>query len=383
MPARSRVTAIAVGAGAVVGLAAAIWATLSVAVARVIVTPVRRFPDDVPILGVDGDRVTLGADSETSVPGRYGLWLAQRTGYARVGRIVDTAPGTVTREVEEVAAGDIADARSGRWTGWYYLTPADLGVEHHDVEIPTRFGAQPAWHIPAERPSGRWAVLVHGRGVTRSECLRAVPTLRDAGWDCLVISYRNDPDSPPSADRRYALGEREWEDVEAALEWAAEQGAESFVLAGWSMGGATVLQTAHRSRLRERVLGILLDSPVVDWHAVIAEQARALRVPGGVRQSAVGMLGRAWSMPLTGLAEPLDLARLDWVARADELDRPVLLLHSRADRAVPFAPSEELAARRPDLVTLVAFDRAQHTRLWNYDTDRWTAAVTEWLTRLR
>lgn len=384
MPTRARRSwrAALIGAGALVTVGAAAWTTLSVLVARTIVTPVRRFPDDLPILGRGEGTVTLAADPETSVPGRYGLWFSARSGYARLGDILSTEPGRVTRAVEEVVVGDLDTARAGRWTGWYYLTPGDLGLPHLDILIPTELGQQPAWHIPAERPSGQWAILVHGRGVTRSESLRAVPTLHEAGFDCLVISYRNDPDSPASSDRRYALGQSEWHDVEAALLWADAAGAERFLLAGWSMGGATVLQTLHRSRLRERIRGVLLDSPVVDWRSVLEEQARVLRLPSGVRETAIGMLGGRWSDPLAGVAEPLDLRRLDWVSRASELDRPVLLLHSRADRTVPFGPSARLAELRPDAVTLVPFDRAQHTRLWNYDTERWTGAVRKWLREL-
>lgn len=383
----ARVTAIAVGAvGALAGLA---WTALSVLVARTVVTPVRRYPDDVAILAVDETTVTLSADAETSVPGRYGLWFSSRTGYVRLGNLVRREAGRVTRQIEEIVHGDLAAARAGRWTGWYYLTPADLGFPHRDVEVPTELGPQPAWHIPAEptvdgaRTASRdWAVLVHGRGVTRSECLRAVPELRAAGMDCLVVSYRNDPDSPPSRDGRYSLGQQEWQDVEAALQWATGQGAARFVLCGWSMGGATVLQTLHHSALRDRIRGLLLDSAVVDWRAVLEEQGRLLRVPRGVRETAIVMLAGRWSVPAAGLAEPLDLRRLDWVRRADEIDRPVLLLHSRADRVVPFAPSARLAELRPDLVTLVPFEEAQHTRLWNYDTARWTTAVRAWVSAL-
>ncbi|MBI5160143.1 MAG: alpha/beta fold hydrolase [Micrococcales bacterium] len=381
------VTAIAVGAIGALGALA--WTGLSVLVARTVVTPVRRYPDDVAILAIDETTVTLSADAETSVPGRYGFWFTQRTGYARLGDVVRRGAGSVTRQIEEVVHGDLRAASAGRWTGWYYLTPADLGFPHHDVEIPTELGPQAAWHIPPEphaegapTASGDWAVLVHGRGVTRSECLRAVPTLRAAGLHCLVVSYRNDPDAPASLDGRYSLGQQEWQDVEAALHWATEQGAERFVLCGWSMGGATVLQTLHLSALRDRIRGLVLDSAVVDWRAVLEEQGRLLRVPGGVRETAIVMLGGRWSVPVAGLAEPLDLRRLDWVRRSDELDRPMLILHSRADRVVPIAPSARLAELRPELVTLVPFEEAQHTRLWNYDPARWTDAVRIWLSEL-
>ncbi len=66
----------------------------------------------------------------------------------------------------------------------------------------------------------------------------------EAGYTSLVVSYRNDGDAPNSDDHRYALGDREWQDVSSAIEYAFEHGAERIVLLGYSMGGATVLQAA-------------------------------------------------------------------------------------------------------------------------------------------
>ncbi|MCU1507048.1 MAG: alpha/beta fold hydrolase, partial [Microbacteriaceae bacterium] len=34
---------------------------------------------------------------------------------------------------------------------------------------------------------------------------------------------------------------------------------------------------------------------------------------------------------------------------------------------------------RPDIVTLEAFTVARHTKLWNYDPDRWNRAIDGWL----
>ncbi|HAQ59892.1 MAG TPA: alpha/beta hydrolase, partial [Microbacterium sp.] len=44
--------------------------------------------------------------------------------------------------------------------------------------------------------------------------------------------------------------------------------------------------------------------------------------------------------------------------------------------------SHALARARPDLVTLEVFRTARHTKLWNYDQERWSRAITEWAARL-
>ena len=66
--------------------------------------------------------------------------------------------------------------------------------------------------------------------MTRQETLRAVPVFRDAGYTTLLVSYRNDGDAPRSDDHRYALGDTEWLDVEAAMRYALDHGARNIVL---------------------------------------------------------------------------------------------------------------------------------------------------------
>jgi pimeloyl-ACP methyl ester carboxylesterase len=91
------------------------------------------------------------------------------------------------------------------------------------------------------------------------------------------------------------------------------------------------------------------------------------------------VLGSEQAQRLVGTANPLDLPATNFIARAAELDRPILLLHSANDAYVPVEPSRALAELRPDIVTYIEFDTAGHTRLWNYDSERWLGAIRAWL----
>ena len=204
---------------------------------------------------------------------------------------------------------------------------------------------------------------------------------RDAGYTSLLVSYRNDGDAPRSADYRYGLGDTEWRDVEAAMEYAVDHGATELVLMGWSMGGATVLQALTRSPLENLVSGVVLESPVVDWVTALNYQGVINRLPRPLQLGVRALLTRRWSRRLTGQIEPIDLERLDFVTRAQELHTPILLLHSDDDGFVPSTASRALAVARPDIVTFEAFATARHTKLWNYDSERWNAAIDGWLRR--
>jgi alpha-beta hydrolase superfamily lysophospholipase len=376
----------AAGVAGVLSAAALGSAVITVLVARAVIVPPSRRTEDVRIVRVDLDRglITLSATPDSLLPGTYSFWFDQEAGNARLGEIVARDADTVTRRVLGVESGDIERARAGRFNGWVYLTPDDLGMPYEDVPIATPLGDAPAWLVPADpaTPSTRWMIGVHGRAVRRSEVLRAVPVFRDAGYDSLIVSYRNDGEAPRSSDYRYALGDREWIDVEAAMRYALSHGAQEIVLMGWSMGGATVLQALTRSVYKEHVVGVVLESPVVDWIATLDFQVTLRRLPQIVRIPVLAMFRSRLGGILTGLAEPLDLDRMDFVRRARELHTPILLLHSDDDGFVPSTASRALAVARPDIVTFVPFEVARHTKLWNYDPARWEGAIREWLATL-
>jgi len=376
---------VALGAGiAAAAVTTAVIGGFVAAVARAVVTPDRKRTERVPIHAVDPVRgtVTLERTADTELQGRYSLWFGGGTGHMRVGEVLGTTDTTVTRRIIAIDAGDPTAARRGRWGGWFYLTPGELDVPVEDVDVPTPNGPAPAWVVRADDPDAPWAVLVHGRGVTRAETIRAVPVFRAAGYSVVLASWRNDGVAPRSADGRYGLGSTEWEDIDAVLRWIAGQGASSVVLMGWSMGGAVVLQTLVRSRFAHLVDGVVLESPVVDWQAVLKSQSQLLRLPRPVRKVAQRLLRTPVLHRLTGLRQPVDLRELDMVARADELHVPILLMHSDDDGFVPSSASHALAEARPDLVRLEVQTTARHTKLWNHDADWFDARILAWLTEV-
>jgi alpha-beta hydrolase superfamily lysophospholipase len=378
-----RPVTVRVAAGTVLGaaIAAGFAGGLVAAVTHRVVTPDRRRTERVRIAGVDVEAmtVTLARSADTELAGRYSLWFGAGTGHMRVGEVLGTTPGTVTRRIMALD-GDPTSARRGRWGGWFYLTPHELDVPVEDVDITTPIGPAPAWVVRADDPEAPWAVLVHGRGVTRAETIRAVPVFRAAGYSVLLASWRNDTVAPRSADGKYMLGASEWRDIDAALGWVAGQGARDVVLMGWSMGGAVSLQTLLHSRYRGLIRGIVLDSPVVDWVSVLRSQAIDLRVPRWVRKASERAMRTPVVHRFAGLRQPVDLRELDMVNRSDEIDVPILLLHSADDGFVPSSASQDLARARPDLVQLELAHRARHTKLWNHDPDWFDERIRAWLT---
>ena len=380
-----RMIGIAAGASALlIAAAAALTAAVTVRFARKVVVPVSTREEDVRVIGVDlaSGEITLAASDEARMRGRYGFWFDRDAGHARLGDVIDEEQRTVRRRIESVDFGRLERTSRGRINASFHLGPWELGHRYENVVVETSLGPAPAWLVPAASPSDRWVIQVHGRGAKRHEALRAVEPAREAGWNSLLISYRNDGEAPESEDRRYGLGGTEWADVVAAVQFAVDHGAQQVVLMGWSMGGSIVLQAVLRSAsVRERLVGIMLDSPAIDWVDILRFQGRASRLPNGMADAVARVLGGPFSGGLTGLAAPITFAELDPVARAEEFSVPILLMHSDDDGFVPIDGSRRFAAARPDLIEFEVFEGARHTKLWNHDPERWTNLIGGWLAR--
>jgi pimeloyl-ACP methyl ester carboxylesterase len=324
---------------------------------------------DQQVLATDGSTVTLAQDDYNRHPGLNSLLWDD--GHAYLGEQLDLTgtpgDGDVTYELD-VTRGELAEGQEAVWSAWYfdYGDPSDRGLEFSEVTPRSDVGDLPSWYVPGDGET--WTIVVHGINNDREESLRILPTLAQKG-PVLVIRYRNDI-GVPTSDNRLRLGDTEWRDVEAAMEWARGEGAEQFVLYGFSYGGAVTLQALDRAPGRDDIVGVVLDSPVVGWQDTLDAQA-ALRGYPTLFARVVGLV--------TEIRLGIDLADFDWVARSDELDVPILILHGRDDTFVPPGASEELAALRPDIVTLESFDGAQHVRPWNVEPERYEALVDEFL----
>ena len=379
--------AIAAGVGIVAGGAVVAGAVLAggAALARAAARPALR-PDHpvevVRIATVDGTRVVWLRGTDAALPGRYGLlWQG---GHARLGDIVGRSGGAVARELVQLDDGELHEGIRGRITGWWYPTAEALAAESDDVRdvkqisLPLRGGDAPAWILrPAHRArigrGGRWAIHVHGRGALPAETLRGVAPLARAGVTNLVMSYRNDPGAPAGEEGRYGFGISEAEDVDSAISYALAHGAERVTLVGWSMGATACLVAATQGAHRGSIDGLILDSPAVDWPALLTHQARLHRAPGFLASLGMSLLERG--VVAADAPSGIDFSSVTPEAFAKALEVPTLIQASRGDTFVPATGAERLAALNPRLVQLRLVGRGEHVKLWNVEPEAWEQTI--------
>ena len=364
-----------------IGVAAAAAAGVGWTIARRLTAPVSPRAFDLTVHGVehdnDGDLIVLDRTDQTTADGIYNLWF-EHGGWAQLSTEVhDRGPTRVARRITGRAPGPIPKAGDrASWSGIYYATPHEAGLDARNITITTAAGQCPAWRIDGD-PS-TWAIHIHGLGSTRAGTLRGVLAATELGYASLVVTYRNTEGGPRVGTGRSTLGHTETEDVDEAIGYAVRRGARQIVLFGWSMGAAIALQLAARPRHEGLIAALVLDSPVLDWTEVIKTNCTRSGLPAAAGYLAVPWLTIEPLARLVGLPGRIPLRSFDWTARAADLSTPTLILHGAQDDSVSIQLSQALRDARPELVELDTFD-ADHTLAWNTGPGRWHAETTEWL----
>ncbi len=183
------------------------------------------------------------------------------------------------------------------------------------------------------------------------------------GMPSLAITYRNDEGTPEDPSQMYGFGSTEWRDLEGAVRYATDHGADKVVLIGYSMGGAIIAAFLEQSALTEAVVAVVLDAPMLDLGATISHQAADRSLP---------LIGIALPPPLTwtakqiaGVRFDLDWDELNYLDQSDWLTVPTLIFHGDDDATVPLSVSQDLLDAHEELVALEVVPGAAHVSSWN------------------
>ena len=323
------------------------------------------------VLGAtEGDLVELGTVGMRTEDG-----LVVLEGGPETGPVTTTRAGRLI-EGELPQVGELADASVATYAG----TPAEtLGLLCDVVDVPGDLGPLPAWRSvpPGADPDAPWVVFVHGRGAGKQQANRILATTYRLDLPNLVISVRNDVDAPASPDGYGRYGATEWEDLQAAVDHLqAAEGAERFILVGYSQGGSIVLSFLRRSPDAELADQAVLVSPLVSLEETLWLQAAERDIPAPLIPPL--LLSTRW---ISFRRAGFDFSQVEHLERIEEIpdDVELLVTHGDADRTVPIEPSRELAEALPRQVRFEEYDGVAHVREWNADRDRFEAELRDFL----
>lgn len=223
---------------------------------------------------------------------------------------------------------------------------------------------------PPRAPSRGSIIAIHGwQGEHRALFPHAMELARD-GWDIVLYDQRG---HGRSGGEIVTFGAREAKDLQAIIDWtrSRKQYTPPLVLFGVSMGASTALLAAADSQ--------------PDAVVAVAPFARLdTALPGALRHLAPFYIRPFLSesrmkRALAHARDRADLAPNDAapISRARDVDAPVLLIHSEADRLVPLEHARQLIETLPD-ATLKLVDAPSHETLM-LDRDAVLELAIPWL----
>lgn len=248
--------------------------------------------------------------------------------------------------------------------------PSTFGAEGtRELTLTTQDGVEiAAWHLPVPG-SDAGVVLVHGHESSRTwEFHGRFPELAAAlqaeGYQVVMIDLRG---HGRSGGERFSFGHLERFDVMAAVDLLIAEGvpAGHVGVLGVSMGGATVIGAAADD---ERIGAVWSDSAYSDILPILQ-----MRWPGASGLPLPFLSGALWAhrlrfgFDLGGVRPELEVQRI--------APRPLQLVHSTADRTIPFGHALDLQlAAAADLWVV---DEVPHAGIYPEDAEAYTARAIE------
>jgi uncharacterized protein len=367
----------AVALALLLGAAGAVWYVSGlIGDGARIARPIEAFPMEVTAVDGSVGLSYSGSTGDWDDQGLMGISTIEG-GYAQTDQPLVTGSGDAasgSRRITNLtlppspAVGDRA-----AMDGWYFPRnpKVALGLDYQDVTYDSPLGPTPAWLIPGT--ASTWVIYVHDAGATPLEGLRVAESTTALGYPTMLIKYRNDAQAP--AGNGYGrFGVDEWQDLEAAVRFAVDRGAEHVVLAGAGMGGAITMAFLQHSSLADRVSGAFLDSPVSDLSHVVHDRAARSGVPSPL--TSLAMRVASWRFDL-------DWEATDYTASAAKSPTPTVIVQGTADTVVPPQVNADYAeAADPSVVRLELFTGAGHDLSWNVDRTRYEHLLTDFLGRV-
>ncbi len=330
------------------------------------------------ILEINKETVTLpildskAQFADTRRLGKYNLlWEG---GYGSLGDIIEESQEKVVR-VFELCKGSLpSKGAPARLDSWYYReNPSkDHNIAYEELDLTGPIGMIKAWWIPNENDSKVAVMMLHGRRRGEIlETLRIMPTLNTMGYPILAMSYRNHSGSDLSPDSYYHYGFTEWEDAMIGVDFLNKKGIEKIVIYAFSMGSVVALELLENLE-EDKVIALVLDSPMVDPRSVVINSGQKVGLPGIVTRMALQVA--SWR-------SSINWQKLDKREVISQYDIPILLIAGTADSTVPIKIIDDFASNITAPLVYKRIKGVEHAEAWNNNSRLYEAWVREFLNK--
>ncbi len=232
--------------------------------------------------------------------------------------------------------------------------PGSVGLRFDNV---TYDAGLPAWYVAGE-PGRPVIVVVHGYGGNRTATVEVGPPLHAAGYGLLFIDL-----GYVSGAARYGGGQREADEVAAAVRWVGATVGTPAAVLGFSGGAFASLAAVARGA---RPAALVADSGFLSFRDVVAFRAHVPRLATNL----LPVLYPAFS----GGGHAVDVAR---ELGSRPFGVPTLVIQGTGDRTVPPAGGRRVGALTGGQLWLLP--GVAHTKAFDTDRAAYVARVDEFL----
>lgn len=249
--------------------------------------------------------------------------------------------------------------------------PAAWSGRCEELRLATSDGEElGAWFVDAPRRPAPTAVVLHGKGGSRTSRVAAAEVFQRLGCATLLVTHRAHGDSSGASED---FGWSARLDVLAAVDWVERRRpGQPIVLCGASLGGAASVFAARE--LGQRVRGYWLEC-VYDTLETAAWRRCQLHLPPLLDRAAFAGLRTAAHLRWPAWSTIAPVEHIGAVPGECAL----WLLAGGADRHAPLDDVRALAARTSGRARLVVLDGAEHDRLLSGDRAGYERAALEFL----
>lgn len=251
-------------------------------------------------------------------------------------------------DAEEKRATELAAAQAWFEAAWPSFEAIDLKAED---------GVRLVGHeLRAESPSANWLVFAHGIGGSWKSGAAFARRFAERGYNLLLVDMRAQGESGGEV---FGYGHLERRDLLCWARLIAQKDAGArIVLAGFSAGGAAVLEAVGESDLPEQVVAAVSDSAYADlWNEAIHMMGHMGANAGAMPPHPVLDVAR---LALRGEKGGFDLAEASAAKAVEHAKVPVLVLHGEDDAAVPPYSADRLDEATASTHQVVKFPGAGH-----------------------
>ncbi len=207
-------------------------------------------------------------------------------------------------------------------------TPQDAGLEFQDIWLKAEDGTKlHAWWIPAqgsEPDSNNMVLYLHGNAENISSHSHSIYWLAKSGVSVLSLDYRGFGASEGKARLPEML-----QDLEAAALWMKQQYPnKELIILGQSIGTVLAINFTAQAAEQYQIKALILDAPFTG----IAAAARST-----LSSNIVGWF--IW--PFTVLIP----SQWDSIKHIENIDLPVLIMHSTDDTIIPYKQGKQLYSK--------------------------------------